>query len=83
MMSVFEETLHRQVPNYNDKRKTKERVNVKPYATWLAQEYPRANLGGPRRPHAPGDPTTSLSSMMDVYSLVTVLLEIAQWRVLR
>ncbi|KAI1207869.1 prion-inhibition and propagation-domain-containing protein [Annulohypoxylon truncatum] len=36
-----------------------------------------------RHPHALGDPTTSFSATMDVYSLGTVMLEIAEWRALR
>ncbi|KAI0886548.1 prion-inhibition and propagation-domain-containing protein [Annulohypoxylon maeteangense] len=36
-----------------------------------------------RHPHALGDPTTSFSATMDVYSLGTVMLEIAEWRALQ
>ncbi|KAI0895278.1 prion-inhibition and propagation-domain-containing protein [Annulohypoxylon nitens] len=36
-----------------------------------------------RHPHALGDPTTSFSAAMDVYSLGTVMLEIAEWRALQ
>ncbi|OTA54510.1 hypothetical protein K449DRAFT_389246 [Hypoxylon sp. EC38] len=36
-----------------------------------------------RHPQALGQPTTSFSATMDVYSLGTVLLEIAEWRALR
>ncbi|KAI2465958.1 prion-inhibition and propagation-domain-containing protein [Annulohypoxylon bovei var. microspora] len=36
-----------------------------------------------RHPHALGDPTTSFSAAMDVYSLGTVMLEVAEWRALQ
>jgi hypothetical protein len=36
-----------------------------------------------RHPAALGEPTTSFSALMDVYSLGCVLLEIAEWRALR
>lgn len=36
-----------------------------------------------RHPQALGQPTTSFTATMDVYSLGTVLLEIAEWRALR
>ncbi|XDG05093.1 hypothetical protein ABKA04_004708 [Annulohypoxylon sp. FPYF3050] len=35
-----------------------------------------------RHPHALGDPTTSFSATMDVYSLGAVMLEVAEWRAL-
>ncbi|KAI1459631.1 prion-inhibition and propagation-domain-containing protein [Annulohypoxylon moriforme] len=36
-----------------------------------------------RHPHALGDPTMSFNSTMDVYSLGTVMLEVAEWRALQ
>jgi len=36
-----------------------------------------------RHPHAMGEPTASFDTVMDIYSLGTLLLEIAEWRPLR